>query len=79
MLISAYINTPIPLFLKLFAMESGTIGCSGKLLCLPVRKGTVGHILNITPFHNERAYVCSVFVLRLIEAHLLFMHLLCIF
>jgi len=47
--ISAYINTPIPLFLKHFAMESGTIGYSGKLLCLPVRKGTVGHILNITP------------------------------
>ena len=42
--ISVYINTPIPLFLKLFAMETGTIGCSGKLLCLPVRKGTVGHI-----------------------------------
>lgn len=26
-------------------MESGTIGYSGKLLCLPVRKGTVGHII----------------------------------
>lgn len=62
--ISAYINIPIPLFLKLFAMECGTIGYSSKLLCLPVRKGTVGHILNITSFRNGRACVCSMFALR---------------
>ena len=50
--ISVYSNIPIPSFLKHFAMEGGTIGYSGKLLCLPVRKGTVGHILNITLFRN---------------------------